>query len=456
MPISTRVRSLLIGVGLLVACSGSRSAPDVLAGSGGTPDAGAAPASDSGTPDAGSVDAGAPDAGKLDGGSSDAGDDAGTADAGADAGRAATIDCAPFGAAKLAWTLTGYQNPWNLYDANSYLPRATDTLDGVLVTHFTESGHFSGSADATYGPDGGLRVDRVGGSSCHPVQGCFFSSKMISNGTIYEAAGIASALVENGGIARSAQDGHIIYQFEPAPVGADAGAYWVEEGVAANGRIAVFTWSDYKTPTSTVTALDSDGGTIWQHTFPHAVEAAAVDDTGITLLRMSYAGDLVAFAPDGGELYSQTPDMNLRNLQAAGGRFYLGGRTLYRIADGSELMTLPVAPSDSPLLTASRAYVWENDTVTGRSILFAIDPATGNTLWARTLRQTTFAVFAFSVTAERAVIIDPQDVLHVLQDDGTDLLACKVAPDVRSPVLLRGGRLALQRYPNLEVYDLPY
>src|SRR5437660_9425052 len=91
----------------------------------------------------------------------------------------------------------------------------------------------------------------------------------------------------------------------------------------------------------------------------------------------------------------------------------------------------------------------------GRSC-FAIDPATGNTLWARTLRQTTFAVFAFSVTAERAVIIDPQDVLHVLQDDGTDLLVCKVAPDVRSPVLLRGGRLALQRYPNLEVYDLPY
>jgi len=53
------------------------------------------------------------------------------------------------------------------------------------------------------------------------------------------------------------------------------------------------------------------------------------------------------------------------------------------------------------------------------------------------------------------VIIDPENVLHVLQADGTDVLACRVAPDVRAPVLLQGGRLAVERYPDLEVYDLP-
>lgn len=410
---------------------------------GGTPDAGSLGA---GVADAGSVYAGALDAGNLDGGSSDAGDDAGTAAPSPDAGRAATIDCAPSGAARLAWTLTGYQNPWNTYDGKSYLPRATDTLDGVLVSQITLSGHFSGSSDATYGPDGGLRAASLGGYTCHPVQGCFYASEAISNGTIYEG----------GGIVRSAQDGHVVYQFDPAPAGADAGSYWLQEGVAANGGIAVFTWSNYQVPTSTVTALDADGGMRWQHTFPHAIEAAAVDDSGITLLRMSYAGDLVAFAGDGRELYSQTPDMNLRDLHAAGGRFHLGGGTLYSVADGSQLVTVPVAPSESPLLTTSRMYVWQNDSSTGRSRIVAIDPAAGNILWERSLRQTTSAVFAFSVTDERAALIDPQDVLHVLRDDGTDLLACKVAADVTSPMLLRGGRLAVQRYPNLEVYDLPY
>jgi len=430
------MRSVLI-VGLLVACSGSRSAPPVLAGSGGTPDAGVPS----------SVDAGASDAGTPDGGSFDAGHDVGTADAGADAGQAATIDCAPFGAARLAWTLTGYQNPWNTYDANSFLPRATDTLDGVLVSHFTESGHFSGSSDATYSPDGGLRADRLAGSSCHPVNGCFFSSEAISNGTIYTS----------GGVVRSAQDGHILYQFDPAPAGADAGAYWVQEGVASNGGIAVFTWSNYQAPTSTVTALDSDGGTLWQHTFARAVEAAVVDDTGVTLLRMSSAGDLVAIAPDGAPLYSQTPDVNLRGLQAAGGRFSLGDSTLYNVADGSPLSTLTADPWQAQLLTASRMYLWHSDYNARRSTITAVDPATGNPLWEHALQVGTQMWVAFSVTGERAVVIDPQDVLHVVRgDDGTDLLACKVAPDVRGPVLLQGGRLAVQRYPNLEVYDLPY
>ncbi len=67
----------------------------------------------------------------------------------------------------------------------------------------------------------------------------------------------------------------------------------------------------------------------------------------------------------------------------------------------------------------------------------------------------TYTSIPFSVSGERAVIIDPENVLHVLQADGTDVLACRVAPDVRAPVLLQGGRLAVERYPDLEVYDLP-
>lgn len=401
-----------------------------------------------GPTDAGSIDAGTPDAGY---GSSDAGNlDGGSSDAGVaippDAGSTATIDCAPTGAARPAWTLRGYQNPSNSYDGNSYVARGTDTLDGILVSHFTDSGHFSGSADSTYGPDGGLRASSLASWSCHPVQGCFSSTVVISNGTIYESAGIA----------RSAQDGHVIYQYDPVPAGADAGAYWVQKGVAANGAIAVFTWSNSQAPTSTATAVDSGGGMIWQRTFPQAIEAAAVDDSGITLLRMFQGGDLVAIAPDGRELYSQATDVNLRYLQAAGGRFHLGGGAVYRVADGSQLMTLPITPSESPLLTASRVYVRDNDTSTGRSMMVAIDAATGSTLWRRPLRQTSFQAFAFSLTGEHAVIIDPQDVLHVLRDDGADLVACKVAADARSPVLLPGGRLALQRYPDLQVYDLPY
>jgi hypothetical protein len=135
--------------------------------------------------------------------------------------------------------------------------RATDTLDGVLVSHITQSGHFPRSSDATYGPDGGLRAASLAGYSYDPFA-CDYTFAAISNGTIYSS----------GGIVRSAQDGHVVYQFDPA-AGAHTGAHWLQEGVAANGGIAVFTWTNYQVPTSTVTALDGDGGMLWQHTLPH-------------------------------------------------------------------------------------------------------------------------------------------------------------------------------------------
>lgn len=453
MSISACMRSFLIAAGLLVSCGGPRSAPSLLAGSGGTPVPGAPPAFDGGTPDAGSLDDGVTDAGSVDAGVADAGTldgglvDAGTADAGADAGRAATIDCAPFGAARLAWTLTGYQNPWNTYDANSYFPLATDTLDGVLVGHVVLQGHEGGESDSTYDPDGGLRATGAGGWYCHPTLGCSYYWSVISDGTIYGA----------GGIARSAQDGHTIYWLDPVLPGADAGAQWEADRVAANGGIGVVTWTNYQAPaTSTVIAADGDGGTLWQHTFPQVADSVAVDDTGVTLVQMEFSGDLLAFARDGHELYSQTTTGC--SLQAAGGRFSLGSSTLYSVADGSRLSTPTIPAGKSLLLTASRMYLWNYDTSTGLSRVIAVDPATGNMLWEHALRANSWDTSVpFSVTGERAVIIDPENVLHVLQaDDGTDLLACKVATDVSRPVLLRGGRLAVRRYPNLEVYDLPY
>jgi hypothetical protein len=411
------MRSLLVGVGLLVACNASRSSLLVLAGSG--------------TPDAGFAE---------------------TADGGAAAAWDGIIDCSPFGAAKLNWGLAGHQDPGNTNYGDSYIPIATDSLDGIVVTHAIQQGHFGENSDATYGPDGRLRVPSWAVWSCwQPGDPCSYSSAVISNGTIYESEGIV----------RSARDGHIVYQFDPAAgAPAPAGRFDVQKGVAANGGIAVFTWSNDRTQTSTATAVDVDGGTIWQHTFSKPIEAAAVDDTGVALLRMSYAGDLVAFAPDGRKLYSVSPDGGfyaLRDLRTAGGRYSLGGRMLYRVADGAELISLPAAPSEPPLLTASRAYLWEDDKAAKRSKVSAIDLGTGNTLWERTLRQTYFAAYAFSVTAERAVIIDPQDVLHVIRSDsGTDVLACKIAPDVTTPVLLSGGRLAVRHFTNLDVYDLPY
>jgi hypothetical protein len=173
---------------------------------------------------------------------------------------------------------------------------------------------------------------------------------------------------------------------------------------------------------------------------------------------MSYAGDLVAIDKDGGQLYAQAPEVNLRSLQAAGGRFYLGGSSLYSVATGVPVFTLPVDSRTLLLLTASRMYLWSYDASTDRSTVSAVELNSGDALWQQGLRaRNTDTTVPFNVAGERAVIIDPQDVLHVVRaDDGTDLLACKVAPGVRSPVLLQGGRLAVQRYPNLEVYDLPW
>src|SRR5439155_2460313 len=171
--------------------------------------------------------------------------------------------------------------------------------------------------------------------------------------------------------------------------------------------------------------------------------------SGVTLLRFSYAADLVAIDLDGRTLYSQTPDGTFRDLQAAGGRYYLGGRDVFRVADGTSVVTLPFDGADKSVLTASRLVVLHANGPQ-RWALSSFDFATGTLLWERPAVDDKWG--SFSVSGDRTVLIDPDHVLHVLHPDGSDLVACKVAPDVRQPLLLPGGRLALSRYPNLEVY----
>jgi len=394
--------------------------------------------------DAGPASMDPPDASAGGAGSRDAGTtDAGSPDAGARDAGAATIDCAPYDAAKLAWQIRGYQSPWRTDDSSSYHPVGDDGLDGIIVGHSVDQGHFSGETQGTYGPDGGVRLNSIAGYSCHPVSGCQGTTAIARRGRVVSSVGFAWS---------SAGD-RLIYQIDPVPPGSSQSSYWNQTFLGTNGPIAAFAWDDWHPPASTaVTAVGGDGRTIWQRAFPHATEAVAVDDSGVTLLRFSYAADLVAIDLDGRTLYSQTPDGTFRDLQAAGGRYYLGGRDVFRVADGTSVVTLPFDGADKSVLTASRLVVLHANGPQ-RWALSSFDFATGTLLWERPAVDDKWG--SFSVSGDRTVLIDPDHVLHVLHPDGSDLVACKVAPDVRQPLLLPGGRLALSRYPNLEVYDLP-
>lgn len=267
-----------------------------------------------------------------------------------------------------------------------------------------------------------------------------------------------SATARNGrvfssrGTAWASADGHVVYQIDPAPPGFFPSSYGSESLVASNGTVAAFVWNDYRTPASSlVTAVDGDGRTIWRRSFSHVADAAAVDDSGITLLRF-YPADLMAIDADGRTLYTQTADGY--QLQAANGRFHLGGRTVSRVADGTAAATLPFDPAGSAILTGARLFVSRAKN-SRPATLASVDLGTADIVWERPLLDNDDHRRQFSLSGDRTVFIDPQHLLHVLSADGADVIGCKVAPDVSAPVLLPGGRLALARDGDIEVYDLP-
>ena len=441
---------------LLIGCGGASSSLPVEGG--GPPDSGISPvpdsgtvtAADSGTPadagtaDSGPIDAGSPDAGTIDAGSPDAG----TIDAGSpDAGQTATLDCGAPGQATLAWSLTGYQNPDNDYLGNNYIALGTDTLDGVLVSHTVLQGHEYQTQVTTYDSDGNARVG-VSTSNCGPLE-CDDNDGIVASGIVYSY-----------GHARSALDGTEIFTINPIPAGAfgSTRSFTVSEPFAANAGFSAFVYSDFKVPSSQVTFVDVHGNILWQKTLPQGIWQVAIDDSGVTLARSLDASNqwvLLAFATDGHVLYTKGGLPNsIVMLEAAGGRFYVGDGTLYSVADGSPLVTVPLAASAGAgvVLTANRLYFVSGENLAGNVTNSVVDAATGQQIFARDSRTT----LDFRASGERSALIDPQGVLHLLDAEGNDLLTCQAAADARSPVLLPGGRVAIQRYPNLEVYDVPW
>lgn len=388
-------------------------------------------APDAGSPDAGAPGIGVPDAGMPDAGSPDAG--------------AAALDCAPYGAARLAWELVGYQNPANNYLASLYNASGDDGLDGVIIRHTILSGQEDSDVRSTFGPDGALRIPAIAGHYCHPVLGCTESFAVARNGRVFSSAGIAWA----------SADGRVIYQIDSVSSGISS-----LKPLGTNGTLAVFVGDDPTVPfNSLVTAVDGDGATLWQRSLPQSVMGVSVDDaTGITLLQEWNAGpELMAIGTSGGTLYTKTFTGN-PTPQVAGGRFYVGGPTLFRVVDGTPALTLPFELG-YPVLTSSRLVGVRRDEA-GRILVSSFDLATSAVSWERpALDPRNFTMPSpFSLSGDRTLVLDPDRVLHVVEADGSDAIACKLGPDTWSPVMLSGGRLAISVAGNvrLQVYDLPW
>jgi hypothetical protein len=446
------VRSLLVGLLLALGCArgdhpgqpaGSAGAAHVDAGA--PPPAGidvdAGPSDPGRPPDAGVADAGAAVIGVPDAGIPDAG--------GPDAGTAA-IDCAPYGAAQLAWEIVGYQNPANNYLASLYAATGGDGLDGVVINHIILSGQEETQIRGTYGPDGVVRIGAIAGLFCHPVLGCSQSFAVARNGRVFSSEGAVWA----------SADGHLIYRIDPAPPGALGFSGKHLELVGSDGTNAAFVFNDWHVlpTTSLVTAVDGSGTTLWQRAFPQQVASVAVDEgTRITLLRWFPAPEVTAIDSSGNTLYTVPATGSVPDLQAAGGRFYVGGQSILSASDGTPALTLPFAPG-FPVLTSSRLVAVHADQA-GRTLVSSFDLASAKVSWEReALSPGNSTLPPFTLSDERTLVLDPDRVLHVVEADGSDAIACKLAPDANSPVLLSGGRLAVSVSGNvrLQVYDLPW
>ncbi|MFL5311579.1 MAG: PQQ-binding-like beta-propeller repeat protein [Myxococcales bacterium] len=439
------MRLAVLALALVAACRGSAPTAGSLESTGSSreTDAGAA-----GDP-AGAADQASdpPAAGALDGGADIAPVDGGKgSDGGADPGSRG-VTCTPGGQAKLAWRITGHQSPWRADDNDWYAPLGTDGLDGVLVNHLFELGQSSSDNEMILDRDGGTRVSAVARRDCRAASPCGGTYAFARDGRVYSTDGTIV----------SAVDGHLIHRFERNAPGTNAGTFNDDGPIATNGEMTVYAAIDYSPDGSSrafVSAVDRDGATLWQRTLGDAIHSLAVDGSNVTLALFSL-GDLIAIDPGGRTLYVQPLNAGAGSgakLQAAGGNFFLGRRTIYRVRDGAPSIVLQFDVYDF-VLTASRLVLWRYE-MGRRDAVIAIDPSSGTTIWERPALDR--LRLPFSIAQDLTLVLDPTSVVHVVDADGQESIACQLPAGVWSPgVLLQGGRLLLERYPDLEAYDLP-
>jgi hypothetical protein len=287
--------------------------------------------------------------------------------------------------------------------------------------------------------------------SCHPAQPpCIWHPAPIpADGFLFGTDRIASAT--DGGLVAS-WDGKL-------PAVSDGGTFRYDDGLAADGHRSVFARTDLwaGSPVSTLlTEMATDGATVWQRVFEGSgfARGIALDEGGTTHVLFDEAH--LVLDSDGGTLFTaplaQPAWMGPIFLAAGGGRVYLGDRTLLDARDGSVSATLAFQPIGPALLTASRIVVQEN--VPGSNgPLHSVDLATGALEWTREMAP---VPSPFRIAGRFVLVLDPGHVIHFVQDDGRDALACQLPSDARGVgVLLERGRLVVPRGTSIDAYDLP-
>ena len=375
--------------------------------------------------DAGDTDAGSPDSGEADlclGAAAAAFpmDDGGmTTDGGTP-----IIDCARLGQTTLVWRLEGSTGP-SLQQYHAFFAVGSDGLDGIRISTVSSSDVVQDIRDDTYGPDGHLRA-------------CMISRQIVSrNPRDPEPPSLLSSahggrVVQNDGRVRSAVDGRVYYRFPPS----NGDCCWVQTDT--NGSLAAFVVN--ASSSSTVEVLDASGSLLWERVVDDNSLRVSLDDSGNTLLDLQTSGTALGVGIDGGTLYSIQSSSQCCTYGIGGGLFVKNASTLFRTSDGALVATTPFSYPDYFVAAGARVIV---ETSQGIS---SFDPVNETIIWNK-------AEDAFSVAGELVLLIDSQHLLHVVRPDGTDAIACTLAPGVGA-LLLPGGRLVLQRFPNLEVYDL--
>jgi hypothetical protein len=387
------------------------------------------------------------------------GSTAAATDAGTDAGLGQAMDggtlggsrlaCSPSGELTLVWSLQAFHDRWRNDYYQTFEHASSDTVGGVLVYRGGSAGHGTYWGWFTVDADGGSRIADLPGGSCMPTSPCIYEGWVAVNGLLFGSHGVV----------RSAMDGSYLAAWDQkvAAEAADAGPYPYPSVLAADDRRSVFAFTNRWAGTDVHTLLTEiglDGGTVWQRTFEHGFPIGlALDEGGTT--HVAFHDVHVALAADGRTLFTapMPPDgpSSYHPFNAGGGRVYNSERTLLDARDGHVALMLPFQPEGPAILTAERILVREM-VAGGSGPLVAFDVASKKILWKRDMGRGAYDS-SFTTAGRLVLVVDTQRVLHFVQPDGTDALACQI--DADAPGVLLPGRLVIARRTSLDAYDLP-
>jgi hypothetical protein len=438
---------------LCAACSGSVVQSVTAAGpaDAGLPDAAVAEASDAGGPILAVDDAGT---GALDAGTAQTS----PADAGAiaeepDAGSAAPVVACSLADATPVWSLLEDldQNGNGIF----YISVSSDSAGGLFVRYGTNAGNASSLGWFTASRDGERRPATFVSEDCQPATPCSSQQWTAAGGFVAGSSGSIESPI----------DGSVLASWDGAlPPEASGSSFPFPLLVATDGKRVVFAVSDdWSGSRMLVTELDSAGRTIWQRVFADGYPyALAIDEAGTT--HLAFAAMNIGLDATGQTLFTQPmPALDFPRtfaFAAGGGRLYRAERTLVSAFDGSPSTVLPFEPHGPASLSASRMLVRAGTDLSNglaEGPLAAMEPSSGAILWEREMRAGDYSIDGlFSENGQYVMVIDPQDVLHFVQEDGSDALACALPPNVSGPgVLLPGGRLVFVQDGSLVAFDLP-